>query len=135
MFCKAQISHFVSNSKIRESNHAIVNIIPYGNNGTHAGHGLHAVSSYSAVGITKSVAHDLLRSRNIRLNAVCPGATNSTEDQGLPTIDQLKRDDGVGRLIDVREVANAAVFMVGERSSAIHGVVLPVDAGRCLMHN
>ena len=132
MFCKAQISYFTSDSTCRAS---IVNIIPYGNIGTHAGHPLQAISSYSAVGMTKSVAQDLLHAHRIRLNAVCPGLTNGAMDKALPSAERLKRGDGVGRLIDMREVANVAVFMVGENASAIHGVVLPVDAGRCLTHN
>jgi len=132
MFCKAQISYLTSDPTCRAS---IVNIIPYGNIGTHAGHPFQAISSYSAVGMTKSVAQDLLHSHRVRLNAVCPGLTNSAVDKALPSAERLKRSDGVGRLIDVCEVANVAVFMVGENASAIHGVVLPVDAGRCLVHN
>lgn len=135
MFCKAQISYLTSNPTCRGSNIAIVNIIPYGNIGTHAGHPFQAISSYSAVGMTKSVAQDLLYPHKIRLNAVCPGLTNSAIDKALPSAERLKRGDGVGRLIDVREIANVAVFMVRETASAIHGVVLPVDAGRCSVHN
>jgi NAD(P)-dependent dehydrogenase (short-subunit alcohol dehydrogenase family) len=70
----------------------------------------------------------------IRANAICPGSvrTNAWEHR-------LQRDPGImeaairfyplGRLVEPREVADAALFLASPLASGITGAVLPVDAG------
>jgi enoyl-[acyl-carrier-protein] reductase (NADH) len=40
-----------------------------------------------------------------------------------------------GGLIEVEEIANAAIFMASEASSGINGIALPIDAGWSMIHN
>ncbi len=70
----------------------------------------------------------------IRANAICPGSVKTNAWQH-----RLERDPGImdattrfyplGRLVEPREVADAALFLASPLASGITGVALPVDAG------
>ncbi|KAH8807484.1 hypothetical protein F5884DRAFT_789338 [Xylogone sp. PMI_703] len=96
------------------------------------------LSSYAAVnhgivGLTKSTASDYINS-GIRLNVVCPSATETS------FLNNECRADLSGclpdRLLnDPAEIAEAVIFLLGPRSSAINGITLPVDRGWSLYHH
>jgi NAD(P)-dependent dehydrogenase (short-subunit alcohol dehydrogenase family) len=64
----------LSQSKGGRVKNSIVSIVPYGAGGSHPGHVVLAASSYSRIGMIKSMARDHLSDR-IRLNAICPAAS------------------------------------------------------------
>jgi 3-oxoacyl-[acyl-carrier protein] reductase len=79
-----------------------------------------------------------LAPRGIRVNALAPGSTlfpgggwarRSVEDpERFATF--VEQEMPGGRLLDVDEVANAALFLVSTRASGINGAMIPVDGAQ-----
>ena len=70
----------------------------------------------------------------LRVNSVAPGFTMTPAlerglDAGALEADRLAKGAALQRLVAPEEIAEAIVFLSGPRSSAITGVILPVDAG------
>jgi NAD(P)-dependent dehydrogenase (short-subunit alcohol dehydrogenase family) len=91
--------------------------------------------SYSTVkagliGFARSAACDYGK-HNIRVNAICPGPIKVTYSPkpGEPWYDYQINNTFLRRQGEVREVANAALFLASEESSYVTGAVLPVDGG------
>ncbi|WP_157220901.1 SDR family NAD(P)-dependent oxidoreductase [Flavisphingomonas formosensis] len=93
---------------------------------------------YGVYGATKAAVRSLARTwanelapRNIRVNVVAPGPTDTammaaTSDELRETLTQLIP---LGRMARASEVASAALFFAGEDSSFVTGAELPVDGG------
>ena len=90
-------------------------------------------AKHGVVGLTKAAAIDFAR-KNIRVNAVCPGAietpmlhriTGGTE-KGY---EAMKRMEPVGRLGQPSEIAEAAVWLCSDQASFVTGHAMPVDGG------
>ena len=106
------------------ADHAFPNAIPY------------ACSKAALVALTRNLALELA-SRNIRVNAICPGYIES------PMLDewlQLASDPGalatqvkalhpLGRVGTPSDVASAVAFLAGPTAGWITGTVLVVDGG------
>jgi NAD(P)-dependent dehydrogenase (short-subunit alcohol dehydrogenase family) len=103
--------------------------------------GLAANSVYSA---TKAAIRSFartwttdLKDRQIRVNAVSPGATDTpglrelfgSSDVGQQRLKMISSVVPLGRLGEPREVARAVVFLASDDSSYISGVELFVDGG------
>ena len=70
----------------------------------------------------------------VRVNAVSPGyvqtpALQAEIDAGRRDLSLLAGNTPLGRTVGLDEVAQAVVFLSGDRASAITGVNLPVDCG------
>jgi NAD(P)-dependent dehydrogenase (short-subunit alcohol dehydrogenase family) len=70
----------------------------------------------------------------VRVNAVSPGfvqtpALRAEIDAGRRDLSLLAANAALGRTVEMEEVAQAVVFLAGEKASAITGVNLPVDCG------
>jgi NAD(P)-dependent dehydrogenase (short-subunit alcohol dehydrogenase family) len=72
--------------------------------------------------------------RGVRVNALCPGPVNT------PLLQELFAKDPVaaarrlvhvppGRFAEVREIANAALFLAGDESSYVNATSFMVDGG------
>ncbi|WP_296180446.1 SDR family NAD(P)-dependent oxidoreductase [Pseudomonas sp. UBA1879] len=93
---------------------------------------------YGVYGATKAAVRSFARTwanelapRNIRVNVVAPGPTDTAmmaaaSDEVRDTLMQLIP---LGRMGRVDEVASAALFLASDQSSFITGVELPVDGG------
>lgn len=90
-------------------------------------------SKHAVLGLTKSVALEECKN-NIRINAVCPGVTET------PLIEDLKQNDPdtyklfctqipQGRLARPEEIGNVVVFMSSDMSSYMVGSTVIVDGG------
>jgi len=79
----------------------------------------------------------------IRVNAISPGGVNGerlqklvkthADAQGMPETEVLKpvfKNLSLGRFAEESEVASVAVFLASSESSAITGLVLPVNCGQ-----
>jgi NAD(P)-dependent dehydrogenase (short-subunit alcohol dehydrogenase family) len=95
-----------------------------------AGMGLYGASKAALVLLTKSWAAEY-GPQGVRVNAVSPGPTRTegTADMG-ENLDQLASAAPAGRPGTAAEIAEAIVFLAGDRSSFVHGAILPVDGGR-----
>ena len=91
------------------------------------------------IAMTKQIALDLAADR-IRVNALCPGwvdtrfnAPYTAQLGGRGALERVVRDAvPLGRFGTVQEMAEAALFLVSDRSSFITGHALVVDGGECL---
>ena len=82
------------------------------------------------IGMTKVWARELGR-YNIRVNAVAPGFTMTEILQTMPekVIDGMVSRTPLGRMGEVRDIANAYLFLASDEASFITGTVLRVDGG------
>jgi NAD(P)-dependent dehydrogenase (short-subunit alcohol dehydrogenase family) len=102
-------------------------------------------SAWSAYSASKAAVRSFARSwavelkeRNIRVNALSPGAVETPFIDGLFTSrreaddarDALSATLPLGRLADPREIASAALFLACDESSYCTGTDLLVDGGR-----
>lgn len=94
------------------------------------GMGLYGASKAALALLTKSWAAEF-GPYGVRVNAVSPGPirTEGTADMG-DDLDQLAAAAPAGRPGSVEEIAEAIVFLATNRSSFVHGAILPVDGGR-----
>lgn len=93
---------------------------------------------YGVYGATKAAVRSFARSwanelapRNIRVNVVAPGPTDTAMMAAAPdeVRETLARLIPLGRMGRADEVASAALFLASDQSSFITGAELPVDGG------
>ncbi len=95
-----------------------------------AGMGLYGSSKAALELLTKSWAAEF-GPRGVRVNAVSPGPTRTPGTAGMgDDLKNLALGGPAGRPAAPEEIAEAVVYLVTDRSSFVHGAVLPVDGGR-----
>jgi len=74
-------------------------------------------------------------SRNVRVNAIAPGAidTGMTEDLPADYLQEAVKGTLMGRIGQPEEIARAALFLASDDASFVTGAVLPVDGGYTLV--
>ena len=89
---------------------------------------LYPTSKFAVNGLTKSLARELAP-RNIRVNAVAPGITETDMVAKLPKeiIEPLIKTIPLGRIGKPRDIANAFLFLASDMASYITGEILQVD--------
>jgi 3-oxoacyl-[acyl-carrier protein] reductase len=99
-----------------------------GLNGTGAVH--YCASKAAVLGFTKCLAREL-GARGIRVNAICPGATNTRMMAGISPdyARQLVQQIPLGRLGEPGEVASTALFLASDESSFFTGQTLAANGG------
>lgn len=112
---------------------AIVNTSSVGGLVANPGWAAYQAAKFGIIGISKVAALDYAK-QNIRVNAICPGATRTAimkrwiEEQ--PEIETLITNaTPMGRMVDPIEQARAVLFLVSSDASFITGIALPVDGG------
>jgi len=110
---------------------SLAGLKPSGNNLSYA------ASKFAVVGMTKSAALEYGR-KNIRINAVCPGYTESalldkllSSREGLG--DKLKSMVPMGRFGEADEIAEAICWLASDNSKFITGQTLTLDGGNSLL--
>ncbi|MFE3074368.1 SDR family NAD(P)-dependent oxidoreductase [Streptomyces sp. NPDC059247] len=93
----------------------------------------YVASKHAVVGFTRAAADEYAR-QGVRVNALAPGSTRSEI-----TADWYARNPGLeeavhavtpqGRTAAPQEVAEAAAWLLSDRSSYVTGTVMPVDGG------
>lgn len=92
----------------------------------------YVASKHGVAGLTRSAALDLIR-HGIRVNAVCPGMTETpmimsgVGNQELK--DTIKASTPIGRLATPDEMAATILFLASEEASYITGAMMAVDGG------
>lgn len=97
--------------------------------------GLFGQANYSSskaaiIALTKVSARELAR-QNITVNAIAPGFIDVGMSKGMPdeVTENFKKQIPLGRLGDVQEIVNAALFLASPMASYITGHVLNVNGG------
>ena len=92
---------------------------------------MYPASKFFVNGLTKSLARELAP-KNIRVNAVAPGITETDMVSSLPKemIEPLIKTIPLGRIGKPVDIANACLFLASDMSSYITGEILQVD-GAC----
>ena len=116
---------------LKQRGGAIVNISSQGGVTGFPGQAAYIACKHAIIGLTRTAAIDYA-AKNIRINALCPGAIKTPmadalfqENPALAT--ELLRDIPAGRFGTPAEVANAAFWLCGPDSSFIDGHALLVD--------
>lgn len=83
--------------------------------------------------LTKSMAIDYMKD-NIRVNALCPGwilsEIEKTRIAKNPShVEEIKKQKGIARMGETREMAYAALFLACHESSYVTGTALVADGG------
>jgi enoyl-[acyl-carrier protein] reductase I len=98
------------------------------------------IPGYNVMGVRKAalehsvryLAWDLGR-RNIRVNCISAGAVRTLSSAGIAGFDalyaQAVEKSPLGRSIDPREIAAAALYLLGEQSGGLTGETLHLDCG------
>ncbi|WIX31201.1 SDR family oxidoreductase [Salinicola sp. JS01] len=117
----------------KQGSGAIVNCSSLGGLVGLPGRSIYHGTKHGVVGMTKSTALEYA-SQGIRVNAVCPGTIDTpmvqkmVESGDLPLEDVL-REQPIGRLGKPEEIASAVVWLCGPGSTFVIGHALPVDGG------
>ncbi|MBI3526010.1 MAG: SDR family oxidoreductase [Betaproteobacteria bacterium] len=102
------------------------------------GAAMYSAGKHAVIGLTRSAAKEYI-GRGIRINAVCPGATETprrerrtahySDDQLLAHKEQLAQAIPIGRLARAEEIASAILWLSSPESSYVVGHSLVVDGG------
>ena len=97
------------------------------------GRAIYHASKHGVIGLTKSAALEYA-SRGIRINAVCPGTIETPMVADMIarealTMEEMVRDQPMGRLGRPEEIAAAVVWLCSPFASFVIGHALAVDGG------
>lgn len=114
----------------------IVNTASIAGLSANAGLSPYNASKWGVLGLTQTAATENAAD-NIRVNAICPGATVTAaiEHWAAEAPDQYQAElesIPMKRMATAEEQANAAVWLCSDQASYITGVALPVDGGATL---
>ena len=111
----------------------LINISSIVGKGGNFGQANYATAKAGIFGFTRTLALELARDGSTS-NCVAPGfiSTRMVEDLPDRIKDQIRGDTPLGRLGDVREVAEVVCFLASDRSSFITGEVIDVNGGKDL---
>ena len=111
----------------------IVNVASLAGLAASPNHISYSASKFAVVGMTKTVALEYGR-KNIRVNAVCPGYTEtSLLDQlhaAKPELkERLRKAIPMNRYVNADEIAEAIYWLCSEHAAFITGQTLTIDGG------
>ncbi|MCS7133028.1 MAG: SDR family oxidoreductase [Aigarchaeota archaeon] len=95
------------------------------------GHAAYSASKGAVLSLTRAMAVELAP-YNIRVNAICPGPTETPLLFATTTEEDRKRMASrciLGRLAKPEDIANAALYLVSDDSNYVTGQALIVDGG------
>jgi NAD(P)-dependent dehydrogenase (short-subunit alcohol dehydrogenase family) len=93
---------------------------------------VYSASKHGVVGLTKTAALDYIE-QNVRVNAVCPGATRTPILSAWfqdPKVESFVRSrHPIGRIAEPEEIGRAVLFLASDDASFVVGQALAVDGG------
>ena len=122
---------------IKQHSGVILNIASIASICATAGGTAYTASKHALLGVTRQIAHQYGKD-GVRTNAICPGAiiTGLTPREVIEHPDEVTRpyvekllSVPAGRVGEVEDIANAALFLCTEESSFIYGQHFVLDGG------
>jgi NAD(P)-dependent dehydrogenase (short-subunit alcohol dehydrogenase family) len=111
---------------------AVVNIASIAGRRISFGAGAHySASKAGLLGFTRHAAYELAPD-NVRVNAVCPGPTATAFGGSMPSAEARAARAAkipLGRMVEPEDIADAVLFLAGERARMCTGIALDVDGG------
>ena len=95
----------------------------------------YATSKHAVIGLTRHIARELCQ-QGIRINAFCPGATNTSmihDNLKKEEVEMLKTRIALGRLADADEQAKAVAYMLSDGASYLNGACLDSNGGSVML--
>ena len=123
--CQSAVRHMVSNHS-----GTIVNISSMWGEVGASCEAAYSMTKAAVIGLTKSLAKELGPS-GIRVNCVTPGLIDTKMNSSLDTetIEYMCEDTPLMRIGEPNDVADAVLFLSGEKSSFITGQIIGVNGG------
>jgi NAD(P)-dependent dehydrogenase (short-subunit alcohol dehydrogenase family) len=90
--------------------------------------GSYCASKHGVIGLTRSVALDYAK-QGIRVNALCPGTTDTRMWQAVKDMVDVTTVNPMGRAGSAAEVASTAVYLLSPEAAFITGAAFSVDGG------
>ncbi len=114
----------------KQGSGAIVNCSSLGGLVGLPGRAPYHATKHGVIGLTKSAALDYA-AKGIRVNAVCPGGVDTPMGDAIDpaAMKEFLKDQPIGRMGQVEEVAAAVLWLFSPGASFVLGVALPVDGG------
>ncbi|MCL6522899.1 MAG: glucose 1-dehydrogenase [Firmicutes bacterium] len=112
---------------------AVVNIASVAGTGGGRAGAAYTTSKHALIGLTRNIAQFYAR-RNIRCNAICPGAVET----GIPVggephaegMERVTKFAALGsRAAQPEEIARVALFLASDEASFVNGAILVADGG------
>jgi len=120
----------------KSDNPSVITMTYYGAEKVIPGYNLMGVAKAALESSVRYLASDL-GPKNIRVNAISAGPVNTLAARGIRGFTTMlkhhERDSPLGRNVEVREVADAALFLASMMASGITGEVIHVDCGHNIM--
>jgi NAD(P)-dependent dehydrogenase (short-subunit alcohol dehydrogenase family) len=92
--------------------------------------GLYSASKFGLIGLTRSAAKEY-GGRGIRINAICPAATETKFSVLSPEMKaQMATLIPLGRVGEAEDMARAVVWLLSDGAGFVNGAILPVDGGQ-----
>lgn len=119
---------------LKQGSGAIVNCSSIGGVVGSPGRSAYSASKHAIIGLTKSAAIEYA-SRNIRINAICPGIFNTpmtvevTHDYDPTIVEKMLAQAPIGRFGEPEEIAAAVLWLCGPGASYMIGHALVADGG------
>ena len=97
----------------------------------------YVATKHGIVGLTKTAALEYGK-QGIRVNALCPGGIYTQMDEafyaGVPDPEKVRSERmssyALGRMANVDEIAQAALWLCSDEASFVTGAAIPVDGGK-----
>jgi enoyl-[acyl-carrier protein] reductase III len=132
LFCAQEAAKLMD----KESGGRIVSISSLGS--------IRYLDNYTTVGVSKAAVEALTRylavelsKENIVVNAVSGGAIDTDALTHFPNREELLEDartkTPAGRMVEIEDLVNVAMFLVSDDASMIRGQTIIVDGGRSLL--
>lgn len=128
VFAMVEMIQVVSRVMSRQQSGSIINISSIVGRRGNPGQLVYSATKGAVIALTKSAAKELAV-KNIRVNSIAPGLTNTRmmKAENSEKLQQRINNISLGRLAEPLEIANACLFLASDLSSYVSGQVIGVD--------